>query len=73
MAVLKISTGIVGAGVVVPEDGDELPEGAHVGIVLRGNGESVQMAAEFAVWDAAGADAWKMIDAWEKEEGVEPW
>jgi len=73
MAMLKILSGIVKDGVVVPEHGDTLPEGAHVGIVLHENGESLLLAPEFAEWDAAGSDAWKMIDAWEKEEGVEPW
>jgi len=31
-----------------------------------------ELREEFAHWDKAGADAWKLIAQWEAEEGSDP-
>ena len=67
MAVETRVAGVVKEGVVVPETGAKLPEGARVEIVFFPPEASPELQAEFDAWDRAGEDAWAMIDRWEKE------
>ncbi len=54
--------GVVKNGVVVPESNSDLPEGTHVKIVYPFVDDTGDLLSEFAAWDRAGADAWRMID-----------
>jgi hypothetical protein len=60
--------GIVKNGVIVPQTENELPEGAHVEIMLEPHAASTQLREEMAAWDNASQEAWAMIDKWESEE-----
>ncbi len=63
----KIIPGIVRNGVVVPQSDSDLPDGAHVNIVLQPAEVTPELKAEFDVWERAGDEAWAMIDKWESE------
>ena len=65
----RIVPGIVKGGVVVPKTSNQLPDGIEVDIVLKGEAMTPELEEELAAWQAAGAEAWEMIDAWEREEG----
>jgi hypothetical protein len=68
MAIERIVIGgVVRNGVVVPEEGTKLPEGARVEIGLSFADLSPELKAEMEAWERAGDDAWRMIDDWEKE------
>ena len=67
-AARTVLNGIVKGGVVVPEGGAKLPEGAHVEIVITSAGIPPELRAEFEAWERASDEAWAMIDQWEKEE-----
>jgi hypothetical protein len=73
MAAQRILTGIVRDGVVVPDNQSDLPEGAHVHILLSDYAEASQLMHEFTAWDLAGTEGWKLIDQWEQEDNVESW
>ena len=60
--------GIVRGGVVVPKTESQLPDGIEVDIVLRDEAMTPELREELAAWQAAGDEAWAMIDAWEREE-----
>lgn len=60
--------GIVKNGVIVPQVDNQLPEGMHVEIVLKPDAISAELQAELAAWQAAGDEAWAMIDRWEDEQ-----
>ena len=60
--------GIVKNGVVVPQSGNQLPDGAQVEIVLQPAQMTPELSAELAAWEMAGDEAWAMIDKWENEE-----
>jgi hypothetical protein len=60
--------GIVRNGVVVPQTDAELPDGAHVEIILEPKAMSRELQLELATWERASDDAWKMIDQWEADE-----
>ncbi|HUS39958.1 MAG: hypothetical protein WBF93_02890 [Pirellulales bacterium] len=64
----RIIPGIVKNGVVVPQSGGELPDGAHVGIVLRHDAMTAEFKEELEAWQRAGLEAWEMIDKWESED-----
>lgn len=57
--------GIVTNGVIVPDRGASLPEGASVEIGLA---DTSSYDAEMRAWDTASAHAWAMIGEWEREE-----
>jgi hypothetical protein len=59
--------GTVRDGVVVPDAGEHLPEGARVDIVLSLQDLPPELLAETKAWERASDEAWAMIDAWEKE------
>ena len=63
-----IVSGVLRNGVVVPDERLELLEGTQKQISYSQGGLSREEADEFAAWDRAGADTWKMIDEWEKEK-----
>ena len=65
---IKIIPGIVQNGVVVPQASDELPDGAHVSIVLQPAEMPQELKEELEAWQRAGDQAWQMIDKWESEE-----
>ena len=58
--------GIVRNGVVVPQSEAPLPDGARVGIVLDPAQLTSELQAELAQWEAAGDEAWSMIEPWEE-------
>ncbi len=60
--------GKVKNGVVVPEEGTVLPEGADVEFEIVPNGFTAEEAKEFAFWQQAGNEAWALIDQWEQED-----
>jgi len=64
----RIIPGIVKNGVVVPQTNSELPDGAHVNIVLQPAEMSQELKDELEAWQRAGDQAWQMIDKWEAEE-----
>jgi hypothetical protein len=66
MAELKVLQGTVKNGVIVPDEGIHLAEGASVKFVVKTLGFTEQEQAEFAGWDQLGDEAWAMIDEWEK-------
>ena len=63
-----IIPGIVKNGVVVPQANSDLPDGAHVNIVLQSAEMPQELKEELEAWQRAGDQAWKMIDKWENEE-----
>lgn len=63
-----IIPGIVKDGVIVPKTQNPLPEGAEVEIVIRDSALTPELRDELAAWQAAGDEAWLMIDQWEKED-----
>jgi hypothetical protein len=64
----RIIPGIVKNGVVVPQSGSELPDGAHVNIVLQPAEMPQELKEELEAWQRAGDQAWQMIDKWEAED-----
>lgn len=64
----RIVPGIVKNGVVVPTSGTELPNGAHVNIVLQPADMPQDLQEELEAWQRAGDQAWQMIDQWEAED-----
>jgi hypothetical protein len=64
----RIVPGIVKNGVVVPQSGIELPDGAHVNIVLQPATIPQDLKEELEAWQRAGGSAWQMIDKWESED-----
>ena len=64
----RIIPGIVKDGVIVPKAESQLPEGTEVDIVIRESAMTPQLKEELASWQAAGDEAWAMIDQWEKED-----
>ena len=64
----RIIPGIVKNGVVVPQANSELPDGAHVNIVLQPAEVTQELKEELEAWQRAGDQAWQMIDKWESEE-----
>ena len=63
-----IIPGIVKDGVIVPKSQNPLPEGTEVEIVIRDSAMTPELREELAAWQAAGDEAWAMIDQWEKED-----
>lgn len=59
-------------GVVVLDDAAVLPEGTAVTITLSLRELPTEMDQEFVAWDRAGAEAWRLIAEWEREEGQSP-
>jgi hypothetical protein len=64
----RIIPGIVKNGVVVPQANSELPDGAHVNIVLQPAKMPQELKEELEAWQRAGDRAWQLIDKWEREE-----
>ncbi len=64
----RIIPGIVKNGVVVPAANNELPDGAHVNIVLQPAEMPQELKDELEAWQRAGDQAWQLIDKWEREE-----
>ncbi len=64
----QIVPGIVKNGVVVPQSGNELPDGAHVNIVLQPAEMPQELKQELEAWQRAGDQAWQLIDKWEAED-----
>ena len=64
----RIVPGIVKNGVVVPQTNSELPDGAHVNIVLQPAEMPQELKDELAAWQRAGDQAWQLIDKWESEK-----
>ena len=64
----RIIPGIVKNGVVVPQANSDLPDGAHVNIVLQPAEVTQELKEELEAWQRAGVQAWQMIDRWESEE-----
>lgn len=64
---IRIIPGIVRNGIVVPQSGSELPDGAHVNIVLQPADMPQELKEELAAWQRAGDQAWQLIDKWEAE------
>jgi predicted DNA-binding antitoxin AbrB/MazE fold protein len=64
----RIIPGIVKNGVVVPQAKTELPDGAHVNILLQPAEMPQELKAELEAWQRAGDQVWKMIDKWESED-----
>ena len=64
----RIIPGIVKNGVVVPQANSDLPDGAHVNIVLQPAEVTQELREELEAWQRAGDQAWQMIDRWESEE-----
>ena len=64
----RIISGIVRNGVVVPQSNSELPDGAHVNIVLQPAEMPPELKEELEAWQHAGNSAWQMIDKWEIDE-----
>ena len=59
--------GTVKNGVIVPDAGIHLPEGAFVKFVVKTQELTAEERAEFEGWEQLGDEAWAMIDEWEKE------
>jgi predicted DNA-binding antitoxin AbrB/MazE fold protein len=64
----RIIPGIVKNGIVVPQANSDLPDGAHVNIVLQPAEVTQELKEELEAWQRAGDQAWQMIDRWESEE-----
>ena len=64
----RIIPGIVKDGVVVPQANSELPDGAHVNIVLHPAEMPQELKEELEAWQRAGCQAWQLVDRWESEE-----
>ena len=60
--------GIVKNGVIVPQTKSELPEGAHVEIILEPRSVPAKLQNELDAWDRASDEAWQMIDKWEADD-----
>ena len=60
--------GAVKNGVIVPEEGVNLPEGALVMFVVQPLEFTDEERKEFEGWEHLGDEAWAMIDEWEKED-----
>ena len=59
--------GIVKGGVVVPQNENPLPEGAHVDIVIAPAEVTAELKAEFDRWELASDETWQFIDQLEKD------
>ena len=64
----RIIPGIVKNGVVVPQANSELPDGAHVNILLQPAEMPNELKEELEAWQRAGEQAWQLIDKWESED-----
>ena len=64
----RIIPGIVKNGVVVPQTNSELPDGAHVNIMLHPTEIPQELKDELEAWQRAGIQSWQTIDKWESEE-----
>jgi len=64
----RVIPGVVKDGVIVPKSENQLPEGTEVEIVVRDSAMTPALREELAAWQAAGDEAWAMIDQWEKED-----
>ena len=64
----RIIPGIVKDGVIVPKSEGRLPEGTEVDIVVRDSAMTPELREQLAAWQAAGNEAWSMIEKWEKED-----
>ena len=53
---------------IVPKSQNPLPEGTEGEIVIRDSAMTPELRDELAAWQAAGDEAWAMIDRWEKED-----
>jgi hypothetical protein len=60
--------GIVQGGIVLPQSKVPLPEGSAVDIVVAAAEMSPELRAEMLAWEAAGDEAWGLIDDWESEQ-----
>jgi hypothetical protein len=60
--------GVVRNGVIVPDPGVSLPEGAEIDCRVMPLEFTPEERAEFAGWEKLGDEAWAMIDEWEKED-----
>ena len=63
-----VINGIVKNGIVIPENGAELPEGICVEIIFAPPAITPELIAELEAWDRIGDEAWAMIDQWEQVE-----
>jgi hypothetical protein len=63
----RVIPGIVKNGVVVPQANSDLPDGAHVNIVLQAAEMPLELREELEAWQRAGDQVWHMIDQWESE------
>ena len=59
--------GIVRNGVVIPQTSTQLPDGAHVEIMLDPPAMTQQLLNELAGWERASEESWKMIEQWEAD------
>ena len=59
--------GVVRNGVIVPDEGVTLPEGAVVKLIVEAPGLAPEEAAELAAWEQLSDEAWAMIDWGEGE------
>ena len=66
MSTNLIIPGTVRDGLVVPEPGVDLPEGARVEIVVPSATIPEALEGELRQWEAASDEAWAMIDEWEQ-------
>jgi hypothetical protein len=64
----RIVPGVVQNGVVVPEGGAELPEGARVEIVLPFIEITPELQADLAASEQASGETGRTVDQWEREE-----
>jgi len=60
--------GVVKDGLIVPNDGVQLPEGAEVELTIVPLQFTPEEQAEFEFWDQAGNEAWAMIYQCEAED-----
>jgi hypothetical protein len=67
MAEQTMLHGIVKNGVIVPDDGVRLPEGAQVKFVVQSLEFTPEERAEFEAWEQLSDEAWEQID-WGDEE-----
>lgn len=64
---MTIVPGIVKDGVVVPQERFQVPDGAHVSILVRPAVLTPELLrAELEQWEKASDEAWAMIDGWEE-------
>src|SRR5204863_3373047 len=54
--------GVVRDGLVIPDYDQQLPEGAHVEIILSLAESPAAFAADLEAWERASDEAWALID-----------